>query len=67
MEDRNVFFKGYTRTGKRADVVLKDGRIYIVYTASGIARKWNDEYYTEDSYQLVRDSFVAEGFRIVSD
>ena len=44
-----VVFEGYSKTNKRIAAKLIDGHLYIVYTGSGIVRRFNDEFYTEDS------------------
>lgn len=56
-------FTVYTKTGKRAAVVLEDGHVVLVYD-SGVKRAVNREYYTIDDYYLILHTFIREGYRI---
>lgn len=43
-------FEGYTPTHKHCEFYLRsDGALFIKYTHSGVARRFNDEYYDEDA------------------
>lgn len=60
-------FEGYDNEGRRVEIVLEDGRIQIVDTATGDRDQYNDEWYSEDDdYALrsVKASMIMEGFRL---
>ena len=60
-------FEGYTGEGRRAEIILEDGRIWIADAETGEKEPYNDEDYSEDDSSAlaqVRASMIAEGFRL---
>ena len=60
-------FEGYTGEGRRAEILLEDGRIWIADAATGEREMYNDEEYSQDdagALAQVRASMIAEGFRL---
>ena len=60
-------FEGYTGEGRRAEILLEDGRIWIADAETGEKEPYNDEIYGEDDSSAlaqVRASMIAEGFRL---
>ena len=60
-------FEGYDNEGRRVEIVLEDGRIQIVDTATGDMDQYNDEWYSEDddcALRSVKASMIMEGFRL---
>ena len=54
-------FEGYTPTHKACEAYLRsDGALFIKYTHSGIARRFNDEHYAED--EDIAHMLVMAGF-----
>ena len=60
-------FEGYTGEGRRVEISLEDGRIWIVNTANGEREQYNDEWYSEDdtcALASVKASMIMEGYRL---
>lgn len=60
-------YEGYNQDGAKVEIVLEDGRIWIVDTETGDREQYNDEWYSEDdtaSLASVKASMISEGFRL---
>ena len=60
-------FEGYTGEGRRVEISLEDGQIWITDTESGEKELYNDGYYTEDdtcALASVKASMIMEGYRL---
>ena len=57
-----LIFAGYNPEGNAVRVTLEDNHVYIEEVRTGKKERWNDEWYDEDSWSLIRVSMMNEGY-----